>query len=154
MAKATKSKSHPANTESSGPVTAPWSTDIKKDGLKALTLPPTLKIADMPMNASIDVTIYDLVPSRVKSIKNPLALAINNRDQTKLAIPVVGGLAGSLLADTDDVDLSEVTKDDLAEGILGNRVVITKVGVKESKQWKDDSGNPRQYPIFEVAIAE
>jgi len=154
MAKATKSKSHPANTESSGPVSAPWSTNVQKDGLKALTLPPTLKISDMPLHASIDVTIYDLVPSRKKSIKNPLALATNNLDGTKIAIPVVGGLTGSLLADKDNVELSEVTKDDLAEGILNNRTVITKIGYKESGEWKDDSGNPRKYPIFEVSISE
>jgi hypothetical protein len=152
MAKATKS--HPANTESSGPVSAPWSTNVDKKGLKSLTRPPTVKIKDMPVGASLDVTVYDLVPSAQKDIKNPLLLCTLNSDDSKIAIPVVGGLAGTFLADKDGVDLAEVTKDDLADGILDTRVVITKIGTKLSTKWKADSGQPREYPIFEVAISE
>jgi hypothetical protein len=146
-------RSHPANTESVGSISSPWTTDVKIDGLKSLTLPPTVKIKEMPVGAALDVTIYDLVPSQKKNIKNPLALAVNNLDGSKIAIPMVGGLAGTLLADKDGVDLSEVTKEDLADGILDARLVIKKIGFKESGEWKDDSGNPRKYPIFEVAVA-
>ena len=156
MAKASSSKtdrkvSHPAEVESVSGINAPWSTSVDKSGLKSLTRPPIVKIKDMPVGASLDVTVYDLVPSSQKDIKNPLLLA-TLKDGTKVSIPVVGGLAGTFLADKDGVDLAEVTKDDLAEGILDTRVVITKVGTKLSTKWKADSGQPREYPIFEVAI--
>lgn len=147
-----KAKSHPANTESAN-VTAPWSTDIDTSSAKTLTLPPTLRIADMPVGAAIKVRPYDLVPSQKKSIKNPLMLATNLLDNSRIAIPVVGGLAGTLLADKD-CDLQSVTREDLDVDILDNVVVIKKIGYKESNEWKDDSGNPRKYPIFEVSILE
>jgi hypothetical protein len=147
-----KAKSHPANTESA-PVTAPWSTDIDTSSAKTLTLPPTLRIADMPVGAAVKVRPYDLVPSQKKSIKNPLMLATNLLDYSRIAIPVVGGLAGTLLADKD-CDLQSVNSEDLAEGLRGSVVVIKKIGYKESSEWKDDSGNPRKYPIFEVSILE
>lgn len=152
MAKATNKTRHPADTESA-PVTAPWSTEIDTSSAKTLTLPPTLRIADMPVGAAVKVRPYDLVPSQKKSIKNPLMLCINLLDNSRIAIPVVGGLAGTLLADKD-CDLSKVSSDDLAEGIHDAEVVIKKIGYKESNEWKDDSGNPRKYPIFEVSILE
>jgi hypothetical protein len=148
-----KAKSHPADTVSAS-INAPWSTNVDKKGLKALTRPPTIKIKDMPIGASLDVTVYDLVPSTQKDIKNPLILCTLNSDGSKISIPVVGGLAGTFLADKDSVVLSEVTKDDLADGILDARVVITKTGTKLSNKWKADSGQPREYPVFEVAISE
>ncbi len=152
--KPSNAKNHPAGTEPlpGGVSSGPWTTNVKKDGLKSLTLPPMVKIKEMPVGASLDVTIYDLVPSVKKNIKNPAVLAINNQDGSKISIPVVGGLAGTLLADKDGVKLSEVTKEDLASGILGVRMVITKTGYKQSKEWSDDSGNPRSYPIFEIAV--
>lgn len=153
-AKSPLKASHPAGTESVSGINAPWSTSVNTKGLKSLNRPPIVKIKDMPVGASLDVTVYDLVPSTQKDIKNPLLLATLNSDDTKVSIPVVGGLAGTFLADKDGVDLSEVTADDLAEGILGSRVVITKVGMKLSTKWKADSGQPREYPIFEVALAE
>lgn len=160
MAKASSSKSapkgvsHPAGTVPVSGINAPWSTSVDASGLKSLTRPPIVKIKDMPVGASLDVTVYDLVPSSSKDIKNPLLLATLNSDGSKVSIPVVGGLAGTFLADKDGVDLTEVTKDDLADGILDARVVITKVGTKLSTKWKADSGQPREYPIFEIAIAE
>jgi hypothetical protein len=100
------------------------------------------------------VTIYDLVPSSSKDIKNPLMLATNNRDDSKISIPVVGGLSGTFLADKDNVRLDEVTSEDLAEGILNARIVITKTGYKFSKKHLDDSKQPRKYPVFDVALAD
>lgn len=151
--KSDRKVSHPAGVESVSGINAPWSTTVDTKGLKALTRPPTIKIKDMPVGASLDVTVYDLVPSASKDIKNPLLLATLNSNGSKVSIPVVGGLAGTFLADKD-CNLAEVTKDDLADGILDARVVITKTGTKLSTKWKADNGQPREYPVFEVAIAD
>jgi len=151
-AKSDRKVSHPADVESVSGINAPWTTAVNTKGLKSLNRPPIVKIKDMPVGASLDVTVYDLVPSSQRDIKNPLLLAALNSDGTKVSIPVVGGLAGTFLADKDGVDLSEVTKDDLAKGILDARVVITKVGTKLSQKWKSDTGAPREYPIFEVSV--
>lgn len=153
MAKANKSNRHPADTEVVASINAPWSTEIDTSSAKTLTLPPTLRIADMPVGAAVKVRPYDLIPSQKKSIKNPLMLCTNLLDNSRIAIPVVGGLAGTLLADKD-CDLTKVSSEDLAEGIFEAEVVIKKIGYKESNEWKDDSGNPRKYPIFEVSILE
>lgn len=158
MAKATKSKSassnHPAGTESAA-VSSPWKTGVNRDNLKSLTLPPVVKIKEMPVGATLDVTIYDLVPSPKKNIKNPLALAINHNDGSKITIPVVGGLSGTILADKEKVDLAKVTADDLSDEIRDIRVLITKTGFKDcAGEYQEDGKPTRQYPIFEVAVAE
>lgn len=153
MAKSNTRK-HPAETAAEvGSSTSPWKTNVDTSSLKALTLPPTVKIKDMPVGAVLDVTIYDLIPSQKKDIKNPLALAVNHADGAKIAIPVVGGLAGTLLADKE-CDLKKVTKDDLNESVSDVRIYIKKTGLKRSNQYKDDAGQGREYPIFEVTIAE
>lgn len=153
MAKSNARK-HPSETAAEvGAASAPWKTNVDTSSLKALTLPPTVKIKDMPVGAVLDVTIYDLIPSQKKDIKNPLALAVNHADGSKIAIPVVGGLAGTLLADKE-CDLKKVTKDDLAETVADTRIYIKKTGFKRSTQHKDDSGSGREYPIFEVTVVD
>jgi hypothetical protein len=121
--------------------------------LKALSIPTIVKWKDMPVGAVMHVKVNDLVPSQKRSIKNPLMIVTSCVDGTRWALPIVGALAGTFIpGKSRETDLSKVSIADLNPEVIGAEIFIRKSGTKVSKEFKDDNGNDRVYPIFDVMI--
>lgn len=143
---------HPSEV-AAGQSSNPWETSSTPDveGLQELTTPPIVKIADMPIGAFIDGTILDVIPSRQKSIRNPLIIVQLTKAGNKVSLPATAAIANVLLPGYDDkVDSANPAA---KCPFVGSRVVCRKSGIKESKQFtEDDHKTPRKFPVFDVFV--
>ena len=145
---------HPADVAANQSF-SPWETSgsAEVDGLRELTIPPIVKIADMPIGAFIDGTIVDVIPSRQKSIRNPLIIVALTKGGNKVSLPATAAIANVLLPGYDDKKDSEQPEKKCP--FIGSRVVCRKTAIKESKTWKeDDQKTPRKFPVFDVFVKE
>lgn len=146
---------HPADVQAAEQsVFSPWSTDALDEDelsdLEELTLPPLVKIADMPVQASLDFTLEKVVPSRNPSIDSPLIVARLTKGGNKVTVPAVASIANILLPGFD----KKKDRDDPEAKcpFVGRRVIIRKSGIRESSKWQDDQKKPRKFPVFDVFV--
>lgn len=150
----TKKKSaeqHPADTAAAGRLT-PWKMggDIKGAEMQVLTAPPIVKLKEMPIGAVLDGTLIDVIPSRNPSIKNPLfILSIDGQDYS---IPGQAVIVKALLPEYED----KKDRDNPAAKCpyLKRRVLLKKTGIKQSRTYKTDEGEPRDFAVYDIAVGE
>lgn len=148
---------NPADTAAAEASFSPWTTDTADtEGLKELTIPPIVKLADMPLQASLDGTVLDVIPSRSKDVKNPLIIISLTKGGNKVTVPAVAAIANVFLPGYDVRENKGPKGTDAKEHcpFLGQRVVIRKAGIRESKKWQDDNKKPRKFPVFDVFVKE
>jgi hypothetical protein len=131
-----------AITTQSNESIALWETGAAPAGFETISKPTILKLRDLPIGGFIDCKPLELVESTTKGINQPLLLVELTKDKTRVALPMQASLANTLL----DEDQEKCK-------YIGKRVLIRKTGVKTSAKYKDDNGNPRQFALYEVAVA-
>ena len=153
--KAMSAKNHPADTQAAETASfSPWTTEAldseELEELEELTLPPIVKIADMPIGASLDFTLVKVVPSRNPSIDSPLIIAALTKGGNKITVPAVAALANVLLPGFD----KKKHRDD-PQAIcphVGKRIIVRKSAIRESSKWTTDDGSKRKFPVFDVFV--
>lgn len=143
-----------ADSAAQGEVINPWSTTRADDvgDLKELTTPPIVKVADMPIGANIDGTIYSVVPSRDTKIKNPLILVKLTGSGHKVSVPGTAAIMSVLLPEYDEK--ADREEPETKCPYIGRRVVIEKAAIKQSAKWKADDGTARKFPVFNVFVKD
>lgn len=154
-----KQSSNPADNAAADQSFSPWTTDAADtEGLKELTIPPIVKIADMPIGASLDGTVLDVIPSRSKDIRNPLIIVQLTKGGNKVTVPAVAAIANVFLPGYDTREMKGPKGTDAKEHcpFLDKRVVIRKSGIRESKKFDDGSKDkkPRKFPVFDVFVKD
>ena len=146
---------HPAETQAAEQASfSPWSTDTLSadvlDEMDELTLPPIVKIADMPLQASLDFTLEKVVASRDEKIDNPLLVAKLTANGNKVTIPCVASIANTLLPGFD----KKKDRDEPQEKCpyVGRHIIIRKSSIKESNKWTTEDGKKRKFPTFDVYV--
>lgn len=148
-------ESHPADTQAAEAASfSPWSTDTidasELEELEELTLPPIVKIADMPMQASLDFTLEKVVPSRNPAIDSPLIVARLTKGGNKVTVPLVASLANVLTPGFDkkkDRDNPEAKCP-----YVGKRIIVRKAAIRDSNKWTTEDGKKRKFPVFDVFV--
>ena len=119
-----------------------WETGNAPAGFETISRPMILKLANVPIGGYIDCKPLEVLPSTNKSIKQPLLLVELSKDKTRVALPMQATLKNVLLDEEEECNY------------IGKRILIRKSGVKTSGKWKDDNGNPRNFALWEVAVAK
>ena len=120
-----------------------WETGAAPAGFETISKPTILKLRDLPIGGFIDCRPLELMESTTKGINQPLLLVEPTKDKSRVALPMQASLANTLL----DEDQEKCK-------YIGKRVLIRKTGVKTSAKYKDDNGNPRNFAIYEIAVAK
>lgn len=146
---------HPAEAQAAENASfSPWSTDAldaeELEELDELTLPPIVKIADMPLQASLDFKLLKVVPSRNPSIDSPLIIAQLSKGGNKVTVPAVAAIANVLLPGFDKKKDREDPQAKCPH--VGKRIIIRKSAIRESSKWQDDNKKPRKFPVFDVFV--
>lgn len=139
---ATKQKTQLATTNGNGNAISLWEEGSAPAGFETISKPTILRLRDVPVGGFIDCTPLEVLPSTNKSIKQPLLLVELTKNKARVALPMQASLKNTLLDEDDDCKF------------IGKRIMIRKSGIKQSNKWKDDNGDPRQFAIYDVAVAK
>lgn len=123
--------------------TMPSPAELAKMGFESLSLPGVFKLRDLPVGGVIDGTLKAIKPSTNPAIKQPLLELVMTKDKRTELVPCQAGIGVRIFE-----------KDTGKCNLIGKRILITKTGYKKSPKYKDDSGNAREFAIYDVIVAK
>jgi len=136
-----KNKTNGAVEYTLSPFTPAAEVDASK--FERITLPPIVKLKDMPEDAVIDCVPKEVIkPLAESAIQQPTLLVELTGRNTSVRLPLQAALRNTLLDKKTNKCL-----------FIGKRVLIRKAGEKISK-WKDDNGELRKYAVYDIAVAK
>lgn len=159
MAKKQTAKSHPAEAQrSEGSLSSSVFIKGKNVDLgvfQELTSPPIVRMRDMQLGDVLDGKIVTVIPSRQKSIKNPLIVVALTASGQKVSVPAQAVIASALLPEYDDEEKEHRENPEAQCPYVGRRIFIKLTGHKQSTKFKQDDGKtPREFAVYDIAVAK
>lgn len=115
--------------------------EVDASKFKRLTLPPIVKLREMPQDAVIDCVPVEVIPGS-DAIPQPTLLVDLTGRNTQVRIPMQAALKNVLLDKKGNCQF------------IGKRVLIRKAGERVSTKYKDDNGDARKFNVYDVAVAK
>lgn len=127
--------------------------EVDLGGFQELTSPPIVRMRDMQVGDVLTGVLITVIPSRQKSIKNPL-LVLDVGGGVKVSIPAQAVIASALLPDYDEEEKAHREDPASVCPFLGRKVFIRKTGTKQSTKFKQDDGKtPREFAVYDIAVS-